>query len=96
MRSRYAAYALGNVQYIIRTTHPKSPYFEKDRKKWKRGIQEFCKMTKFVKLEILGYGEDWVHFAAYLKQADELVLDERSSFEKVDGQWLYLKGDFKK
>jgi SEC-C motif-containing protein len=96
MRSRYSAYALGNTAYIIKTTHPKSPYFEKDRKKWEKGIAEFCKTTTFVKLEILDSGENWVHFAAHLKQTEPLVLDERSTFEKVNGKWLYLKGDVQK
>lgn len=94
MRSRYSAYAQGLAKYIIQTTHPKSPYFEKDRKKWEKGILEFCHTTQFVKLEILGSGEDWVHFAAYLKQREEFILEEKSQFEKLDGKWLYVKGDF--
>ena len=66
MRSRYTAYALGKANYILETTHPRSPYFELDRKKWKKAILEFCRTTRFVKLEILDSGEDWVHFIAYL------------------------------
>ncbi len=92
MRSRYSAYALGNAQYIIETTHPKSPYIEKNRKKWIDAILQFCHSTRFEKLEILGHGENWVHFAAHLRQEKELILNERSTFEKVDGKWLYVKG----
>lgn len=88
MRSRYSAYALGKADYIIITTHPQSPYFEKDRKKWKRAILEFCNTTQFLRLEILGIGEDWVHFLAHLSTT---VLDEKSLFEKTDGKWLYVK-----
>lgn len=94
MRSRYSAYSLGNADYIIRTTHPKSPYFEKDRKKWESAVKEFCQTTQFEKLEILGSGDDWVHFIAYLRQKGELLLEEKSHFEKVNGKWLYVKGDF--
>lgn len=88
MRSRYSAYALGKADYIIITTHPQSPYFEKDRKKWKRAILEFCNTTKFLRLEIQASGEDWVHFRAHL---DGAVLDEKSLFENVDGKWLYVR-----
>jgi len=94
MRSRYTAYAFGNGDYIIRTTHPKSPYFEKDRKKWEQAISAFCRTTKFLKLEILGSGADWVHFAAHLWQLDGFILEEKSFFGKVDGKWLYIQGDF--
>ena len=92
MRSRYTAYALGNARYIIQTTHPKSPYVEKNRKNWEKAILQFCHTTKFQKLEILDHGDDWVHFTAHLWQGKEILLNERSSFEKVDGKWLYVKG----
>lgn len=93
MRSRYSAYALKIADYIIQTTHPKSPYFEKDRMKWKQAILEFCRRMKFERLEIVSFGEDWVHFIAHLGRTH---LDEKSQFEKVDGKWLYVQGEIKK
>ena len=78
----------------METTHPTSPYIEKDQKKWEKGILEFCHTTKFLKLEILEYGEDWVHFIAYLKQTKEFVLEEKSSFGQIDGKWFYIKKIF--
>ncbi|HSX11355.1 MAG TPA: YchJ family metal-binding protein [Chlamydiales bacterium] len=96
MRSRYSAYSFDNAGYIMRTTHPKSPYFEKDRKKWEVAIHEFCRTTQFEKLEIVGSGDGWVHFIAHLRQKGPLLLEEKSQFERVDGHWLYLKGDFTK
>lgn len=92
MKSRYSAYALSNPDYIIHTTHPNSPYFEKNRKKWKGAILEFCKTTRFLKLEILGSGENWVHFIAHLSRVN---LEEKSRFEKFNGKWLYLDGEIK-
>lgn len=94
MRSRYTAYALGLADYILHTTHPQSPYFEADRKKWKQAVLAFCHTTQFEKLEILGSGEDWVHFVAHLKQKEPLILEEKSHFQKINDQWLYLKGEF--
>jgi SEC-C motif-containing protein len=96
MRSRYTAYALGKADYIVQTTHPKSPYFEKDQGNWKRAVLEFCRTTQFLKLEIIASGENWVHFVAHLKQTEPFLLEEKSDFEKVDGKWLYLKGHFPK
>lgn len=92
MRSRYTAYALGKADYIIDTTHPQSPYFEPDRKKWKAAILQFSKTTQFVKLEILGSGETWVHFIAHLKPR---ALEEKSHFQQLEGKWLYVSGEVK-
>lgn len=96
MRSRYSAYALQKTGYILQTTHPDSPYFEKDQKKWERAILVFCKTTEFQKLEILEVHEDSVHFAAHLKQqGQQLILDEKSHFQKLEGKWLYVQGEAK-
>ena len=93
MRSRYSAYALKKPEYIRRTTHPKSPYYEKNAAVWQSAILEFCENTKFEKLEILESSEDTVKFAAHLNQGGRaFILEEKSQFRKVDGKWLYLEG----
>ena len=93
MRSRYSAYALGLSEYIINTTHPKSPYFEKDRKKWRSAIDQFCRETRFLGLEIHAHQDDWVSFTAHLEQhGKKILLQEKSHFQKVDGKWLYVYG----
>lgn len=95
MRSRYSAYALTKSNYIIETTHPKSPYFEKNRAHWKKGIEEFSRNTKFIDLKIEAFGENWVHFIAYLRQKGiDFELNEKSHFIKDEGKWLYYSGDF--
>lgn len=92
MRSRYSAYALKIPKYIIATTHPDSPYVEKNLKKWEKGILDFCISTEFVKLEILDYSENTVFFVAHLKQnGKNLILKEQSLFANVEGKWLYLR-----
>ncbi len=97
MRSRYSAYALKRSNYIIKTTHPKSPYFEPNQTKWKRAILEFCESTQFEKLEIIAFSETSVHFIAHLRQNGKaLLLEEKSSFEKVDNRWFYLSADYPK
>lgn len=94
MRSRYSAYALDIAEYILETTHPKSLYFEKDRKKWKAAIHEFSRSTQFIKLEVEKSGDDWVFFIAHLKRDGQpFLLKEKSHFEKINGKWLYLSGE---
>lgn len=94
MRSRYSAYALGLSSYIQKTTHPKSPYFEKDLKKWKAGIDAFSRSTQFLGLDILGHGDEWVYFSARLKQEGKPVtLTEKSHFSNDTGSWAYLSGE---
>lgn len=91
MRSRYSAYAKKLTDYIIHTTHPQSPYAGKELRK---GIEEFSQTTQFVRLEIRGFGEEWVYFAAHLIQNGRpFILTEKSQFEKKDGRWLYIKGE---
>jgi SEC-C motif domain protein len=94
MRSRYAAYALDLPEYLMETTHRDNPNFRIDRRAWKREIQKFIKGTKFLKLEIISFDETQVTFAAFLKQnAQELILKEKSLFQKQAGKWLYLSGE---
>jgi len=86
MRSRYSAYALGLVDYIQKTQQ--APIDPKE-------TQDFCQNTEFERLEILSFGEDWVHFIAHLKQNGKpFKLAEKSYFKKIHSHWVYVKGDF--
>jgi SEC-C motif-containing protein len=98
MRSRYSAYALNHVDYIIRTTHPRHPAVSQNLQVWKEEILKFCMNTDFEKLEIVDSKElpdrATVVFIAHLKQGDEdATFTERSFFAKVDGAWFYVNGD---
>ena len=95
MRSRYAAYALRLPDYIMRTTHPEHADFGKNRV---QEILHFCDTTKFENLTIQEFdaGEyvATVIFTAHLRQnGKEVTFTEKSWFEKVDGDWLYKKGE---
>jgi SEC-C motif-containing protein len=97
MRSRYSAYATGKVAYILKTTHPRSPHFDTNTARWRQTIDNFCRTTKFIRLEILGYGENWVSFAAHLEQNGQaIVLQENSQFEQVNSHWRYVAGEIKR
>jgi len=94
MKSRYSAYVVGDVNYIIKTTHKKSPHYEKDRLKWIKEIKQFSK-SDFKKLEIIGFTENeneaFVEFRAYI---DDYIMLEKSRFIKED-KWYYIDGEIK-
>jgi SEC-C motif domain protein len=90
MRSRYSAYALGNLDHVFRTWHPKTRPHDVSP------IPD----TTFAGLEILdivagGQDDDIgvVEFRARLRGPDGLAeLHERSRFSKRAGRWMYVDG----
>jgi SEC-C motif domain protein len=92
MRSRYSAYALDLAEYIIETTHPKSPLYEKSRSDWLHYIHEFHKTTTFEGLIIESYDETHVTFFAILKtDSKDTSFREKSLFKKFKGLWRYVR-----
>ncbi len=91
MRSRYAAYALGKIGYILKTEQLSSP--EPDRRKT---IKQFCQNTDFIGLQILAEGtlaadRATVTFRAVLaQQGRDASFKECSLFARRDGRWLYI------
>lgn len=95
MRSRYAAYAVGNSRYIIQTTHPENPDYRTDRKRWQKDIEDFCTYTDFLGLSIISWSEGkdeaFVTFKASLSSGE---MKEKSRFLRKNGMWLYVDGEF--
>lgn len=94
MRSRYSAYVLGDVSYIITTTHPKNFDYTEDKASWGISILQFSHKTTFEDLEILDFSEEgdeaFVTFSAKLSQdGQDTSFEEKSRFLKKDGRWLY-------
>lgn len=103
MRSRYAAYALGLVDYVIATTAPGGPGSRADRAVWAKELEEFSRTTSFDGLEIEGTGAEgdagWVQFRAILSTrgapgspGQDASFGERSGFVRREGRWLYASG----
>ncbi|WP_263078755.1 YchJ family protein [Endozoicomonas sp. Mp262] len=95
MRSRYSAYALKNIDYIIKTTwRCQQPQLEQDR----NHLQQDS--TNWLRLEVLGteagQPEDHtgiVEFKAWYKDlpaSHEQVMHETSEFIRENGQWYYI------
>ena len=93
MKSRYSAYAAGNSDYIIKTTHPHNPDYTAETVTWKKEIGLFAAHTEFLGLKIIevidGEEEAYVTFEASLSSGP---LHDKSRFLKHEGRWLYLDG----
>lgn len=94
MKSRYAAYVVGDVDYIIKTTDKNNIDYKDDMTLWKEEIKSFCNNTKFLSLEIInfidGNDEATVIFKANLQIAgDDASFVEESRFNKLEDNWLY-------
>jgi SEC-C motif-containing protein len=82
MRSRYAAYAVGDTDYVFRTWHPRTRPDD---------LAPDPALT-WTGLTIIGAGEDWVEFvAAYERDGRAGELREHSVFERRGGRWVYVE-----
>jgi SEC-C motif-containing protein len=91
MRSRYAAFAVGDTAYVLSTWHPstrpRSIAPETDLQ-WRR--LDVLRTTAGGPFDTRGA----VEFRAVWRQgAERGALHERSRFERVGGAWLYVDGD---
>ena len=83
MRSRYAAYALGETDYVFRTWHPRTRPDD---------LSPDPALT-WTGLTIEDAGADWVEFtASYERGGVAGKLRERSRFEQRAGRWVYVEG----
>ena len=96
MRSRYSAYAIAAIEYILRSTHPSVRKFHDSET-----IEKWAKSSRWEKLEIVatdkGSATDkigTVEFKAYYTNAagEPQVHHERSSFRKELGKWFFVDG----
>ena len=91
MRSRYAAYAVGDLDHVFRTWHPRTRPDD---------LTPDPALT-WTGLEVLGVeagGTDdddgVVEFVArYRTPAGDGVLHERSTFVRRGGRWVYVEAD---
>ena len=91
MRSRYAAFAIPNGDYLWETTLPNKRKFHH-----KTELENWGKDNTWTKLEIIQSSEKEVEFKAYFtdKFGKENIHHERSTFKKVDKKWYYVSGKF--
>ena len=100
MRSRYTAFALSKIDYLV-ATHPAPHTSDQQRRK---DLRSNCRQTRWLGLRIVSveggaaeHLEGIVSFEAMFSVAGKRsVLRETSKFERrggePDGDWLYVKG----
>ncbi|MEU6574583.1 YchJ family metal-binding protein [Streptomyces sp. NPDC046805] len=88
MRSRYSAFVKGDVAYLLRTWHPRT----------RPSRLDLDPGMRWTGLEVLDasdgsafHATGTVTFRASYRGGS---LQERSRFERVDGAWVYVDGDF--
>lgn len=82
----------------MKTTHLESDLFQEDKSTWRRELEDFSSNTSFdgLKIEefIDGEQQATVTFIAYIRQGKhDLSFKEKSTFAKVNNQWLYLRAE---
>ena len=93
MRSRYSAYVLGLHDYVRDTWHPSTrpPALEPDPP----GLKWLGLEVRSAPAPVGDQGT--VEFVARNKLGGRAQrLHETSRFERVDGRWLYVDGDFRR
>lgn len=99
MPSRFSAYALGLVNYILDTTDPEGPQWVEDRGTWVAEVRAFSASTQFRGLAILDApdpsdNQGFVTFRATLqREGRDVSFTERSRFVRREGRWLYHSGE---
>ncbi|MEU9068116.1 YchJ family metal-binding protein [Streptomyces sp. NPDC048306] len=88
MRSRYSAFVKGDAGYLLRTWHPRTRPARLD-------LDPGMRWTALEILETAGgsafHATGTVTFRASYRGGS---LHERSRFERVDGAWVYVDGEF--
>lgn len=96
MRSRYSAYAVAAVEYLLKTTHSSTRKFH-DR----QAIEQWAKNSRWQKLEIISTSkgtradrEGTVEFKAYYLDAENRpqMHHEQSNFRRELGKWFFVDG----
>jgi len=89
MRSRYVAFALHYADYLLETSSTKLA-----KTLTKEALLQSCKDFSFIKLEVIGFEDNWVEFVAhYLINNEHHRLQEKSTFIQENSRWKYDTGE---
>ncbi len=91
MRSRYSAFATGEADYLVASTHSSTRKFHK-----KSDILAWSKSNQWIKLEVISSTETTVTFKAYYLdyQLKAQIHHEHSTFTFENGTWFYFDGTY--
>ena len=95
MRSRYTAFYLGEIDYLVATLHPDKRQ-PTDRKELAKTIQQTTWLNLTIVSTTQGKKSDrigTVEFVAAFQPDEPRQLHERSRFQKIADNWFYVDGD---
>lgn len=93
MCSRFSAFSVGNIAYLIETLHPKSRQPDDDL-----SLAKTIEATQWLGLKIMKHqssgNKATVEFVAFYQDNGIAQLHEKSNFVKENNQWFYVDGEF--
>jgi len=95
MRSRYTAFTLAKINYIMKTHHSSSrPLKERNNMlKWMNNTEWLGLVVVKTEAGQVKDSSGTVEFRAiYLEDGQTQVIHEKSLFERENGQWVYISG----
>jgi SEC-C motif-containing protein len=94
MRSRFAAFAVGDASYLWRTLHPDHEDRARTKDEVLRALTAAARTLKYMRLTILEAKDARVLFrAAVFEKGKDRSFVELSSFAHDGVGWRYLAGD---
>jgi SEC-C motif domain protein len=93
MRSRFSAFAIGNVEYLLFTRHSSTKMFDS-----RDDLQKSLESTEWCSLQVLSANQTdqtgEVEFVAFYREANNGYgqIHERSQFKQEGDQWFYVDG----
>jgi SEC-C motif-containing protein len=100
MRARYSAFAVGDLRFLMASTHPAGPHFRPDPATWKVQLREYCDSVEFLGLLVHQTEVDETHSVAHVtftanlrRDGDSCGFTERSEFRRDDRRWKYFQGE---
>lgn len=93
MRSRYSAFCMGEVDYLLDTLHP-----SKRHPGEREALSESIETTQWLGLKVMDHKQAGdraeVEFVAFYEDVPFSQLHERSRFTREAGRWYYHDGLF--
>ncbi len=92
LRSRFSAYALNNVTYLMDTTCPDGPRYGGNQFRWEAQLTAYATFNQFVGLAIIAQDENTITYRAEVVMDDfDNSFTEEAEFRQNDetGRWCY-------
>ena len=94
MRSRYAAFARKQVDYLLATSHPDLVAEHGGAEAFRRDLLRSCEQHRYPGLRVVEHREDGdqgevLFEARVFRKGTDVSFSERSLFFREGGRWLY-------